>query len=179
LIELRLLRTNDALALESFDVGPSSERWLNEVREIVAGLPGWAHETDSVELDRQVLILTDDDMIVGVAAHEAIRTPSGYVHKDHRYLMVTAITTTRQRTGLAGLLTTSFFEQAAAKERRPSPGSFTRTTTRQSRSADAPTPKPTRHTHPKTGLTPPSRSASEDLGALLQAARIDAVIHRC
>jgi GNAT superfamily N-acetyltransferase len=111
-IELRHVQDSDTQSLESFELGTNNAAWLLEVGEIVAGLPIWLQDPNAVELDRQVLLLTDSNAIVGVAAHEAIRNARGQVSKTHRYLMVTAITASRQRTGLAALLTESIFEQA-------------------------------------------------------------------
>ena len=113
-MQLRSLRDADIDALESFDLGDGSEVWLREVREIVAGLHSWAHSADAVPLDRQVVVLTDHDDIVGVAAHEAIHSDSGQVFREHRYLMVVAIAARRQRGGLAALLTTSVLEHLRA-----------------------------------------------------------------
>jgi hypothetical protein len=46
------------------------------------------NDPDSALLDREVLVLDDDGVIVGVAAHKATRTPSGVVNRQDRYLMV-------------------------------------------------------------------------------------------
>jgi hypothetical protein len=112
MIVLRHLQDSDADSLESFELGANNAEWLSEVNEIVAGLPSWLQDPNAVELDRQVFLLTENNAIVGVAAHEAIRNARGQISKTHRYLMVTAITASRQRTGLAALFTESIFEQA-------------------------------------------------------------------
>jgi N-acetylglutamate synthase-like GNAT family acetyltransferase len=107
LVKVRELRPGDETVLERFDLGPSQERWIVEVREIVAGLTGWENDPDSAPLDREVLVLEDDGVIVGVAAHEATRTASGVINRQDRYLMVTAVVADRQRSGLATLLVNS------------------------------------------------------------------------
>lgn len=106
-MKLRELRPGDETVLERFDLGPSQEQWIVEVREIVAGLTGWRNDPDSAPLDREVLVLEDAGVIVGVAAHEATRTSSGVINCQDRYLMVTAIVADRQRSGLATLLVKS------------------------------------------------------------------------
>lgn len=106
-MKLREVRPSDETVLERFDLGSGQERWIVEVREIVAGLTGWRNDPDSAPFDRQVLVLDDEGVIVGVAAHEATRTPSGVINRQDRYLMVTAVVVDRQRSGLATLLVNS------------------------------------------------------------------------
>ena len=96
--------------LATFDVGAGDERWRQEVREIVGGLLAWRDDPGSTHLDRQVVVLDHDDEIVAVAAHEATQSESGVVFVEHRYLMVTTVTASEQRSGLARLLVTSIID---------------------------------------------------------------------
>lgn len=109
-MSLRDLVAADAATLAALDVGAGGERWLQEVREIVGGLLAWRDDPGSTHLDRQVVVLDRDGEIVAVAAHEATQTESGMVVIEHRYLMVTAVTASEQRNGLARLLVTSIID---------------------------------------------------------------------
>jgi Acetyltransferase (GNAT) family len=107
-VRVRSFAASYAARVAAIDIGQGNERWRTEVREIVAGLPGWVADPGSTELDRRVVVLIDDDdEIVGVSAHEATRTESGRIYIEHRYLMVTAVTQARQRRGLAMILARS------------------------------------------------------------------------
>ena len=107
-MRLRPARPSDAEALADFDLGPQRTPWLDEVTEIVDGLISWRDSPSMHDRDRHVLVLEDDlGEIVAVAAHEAVVTGDNRAHRDHRYLMVTAVRVDAQRQGHARLLITS------------------------------------------------------------------------
>ena len=99
---LRHATTDDADALQTFDCGPGTEWWETEVQEIVSGVLRW-RDGGPPELGRVVLVLEDDDELVGVLAHEADHD-GAQIWPDCRYVMVVAVRGDRQRGGLGRLL---------------------------------------------------------------------------
>jgi len=108
---LRPATVEDQLALESFDVGDTTAPWLGEVSEIVAGLIGWRQDPGHGHLERQVVVAESDGGIVAVLAHERIELQGVGALPDHRYLMVVAVRTDHQRTGVARVITESVLKQ--------------------------------------------------------------------
>jgi GNAT superfamily N-acetyltransferase len=104
---LRHARSTDQDQLEHFDLGPTKDRWLGEVAEIVSGLLPWRDSPADVDLHREVLVLESDNEIVAVAAHELLRDERVRPYPLNRYLMVTAVRADQRRAGLARLLVES------------------------------------------------------------------------
>jgi N-acetylglutamate synthase-like GNAT family acetyltransferase len=104
---LRHARSTDQVELEHFDVGPTDDRWLVEVAEIVSGLLAWRDSPADSELHREILVLENDNAIVAVAALELLRDERGRPYPLNRYLMVTAVRGDQRRSGLAKLLVES------------------------------------------------------------------------
>jgi GNAT superfamily N-acetyltransferase len=100
-VRLRHAVAADAAAFESFDIGPLDSAWLREVAQIVDGLLEWRDDPSCARLRREVVIAEESGHVVGVCAHELLRAPDGRIYEDHRYLMVTAVSNTAQRSGIA------------------------------------------------------------------------------
>jgi GNAT superfamily N-acetyltransferase len=91
--------------IDNFRIGDTSHDYLDEVTEIVHGLLEWRDDPTRCDLDRQVVVLTDDNnTIIAVAAHERIEHERLGPLTNHRYLMITVIRHDHQRTGLGQLL---------------------------------------------------------------------------
>ena len=106
---LRDATNEDASALENFEVGGPPSPWLDEVREIVAGLLAWQSDPDQAHLDRRVVIAEDDGRVVGLAAHECVEDERVGPVTDYRYLMVVAVHADFRRSGIARVLVESLF----------------------------------------------------------------------
>ena len=104
---LRPARAGDEGELESFDLGVVFSPWLDEVREIVSGLVAWQGDREHSEFDRQVIVAESGGAIVAVAAHECLESAAGRPLIDHRYLMVVAVRTDQQRSGVGNVLAES------------------------------------------------------------------------
>ena len=101
---------DDAPALESFDPG-SGTLWLDELVEIVRGLPAWRDDPSQADYDRRVVVAEVDGEIVAVAAHERDEHERLGVLVEYRYLMVVAVRVDAHRTGLARVLTAAVLAQ--------------------------------------------------------------------
>ena len=106
---LRHATVGDAESFERFDLGEVVSPWLDEVREIVAGLVAWRDDPAQVYLDRRVLVGEEDGEIVAVTADECLEGVGGRVFAEHRHLMVVAVRADRQRSGTARVATESLF----------------------------------------------------------------------
>ena len=112
---LRHASIADAAVLEDFDLGGETSPWLDEVREIVAGLVAWRGDMAQSHLGRRVVVGEEDGEIVAIAADEYLEDENGRVLNGHRYLMVVAVRADRRRSGAARLLTESLFELMQAE----------------------------------------------------------------
>ena len=112
---LRHATIADAAVLEDFDLGDATSPWLDEVREIVAGLVAWRDDTAQSHLGRRVVVGEEADEIVAIAADEYLEDENGRVLTGHRYLMVVAVRVDRRRSGAARLLTESLVAMMQAE----------------------------------------------------------------
>lgn len=110
---LREATEEDARALDSFDSG-SGTPWLDEVVEIVDGLLRWRDDPTQVDFDRQVIVAEIDGEVVAVAAHERMEHERIGVLIEHRYLMVVAVRTGHQGSGLGRAVTEAIFAEMQA-----------------------------------------------------------------
>jgi GNAT superfamily N-acetyltransferase len=143
---------DDAEQFESFDLGASGS-WLDEVAEIIAGLVAWRSDPHAEHRDRQVIVAVTDSHVVGVTAHERLARSGGRVWNDHRYLMVTAVRGDQQRTGLARLLVESVLADLRSRGVSRWSGWWIRRIVPRSSSAGMCSPKPTKHSRPRTTRT--------------------------
>jgi len=107
-----------APVLEDFDLGGDASPWLDEVREIVAGIVAWRDDIAQSHLGRRVLVGEEDGAIVAVTADECLEDEHGRVLDEHRYLMVVAVCADRRRSGAARLVTESLFAMTQAEGTR-------------------------------------------------------------
>lgn len=115
---LRHATLADASALEEFDLGGNAAPWLDEVREIVAGLVAWRNDIAQPHLRRRVLVGEKHGAIVAVTADECLEDEHGRVLAEHRYLMVVAVRADYRRSGTARLVTESLFAMIQAESTR-------------------------------------------------------------
>ena len=108
---LRHATTDDQSALEAFDLGDTRSPWFDEVAEIVSGLIAWRDDAEQTSFDRQVVVADDDGEIVAVAAHHRVEHERLGPLAEHRYLMVVAVRTDHQRSGIARVLTESLLSE--------------------------------------------------------------------
>jgi ribosomal protein S18 acetylase RimI-like enzyme len=111
--KLRQITEADFEELNSFDLGPSDDHWLNEVAEIVGTLTVWQADRVRAAFQRRAVALLLDDKIIAVAAHEERETMGGSIDSKNRYLMVVAVRSDYRRVGLAELVMRSVFADLA------------------------------------------------------------------
>jgi ribosomal protein S18 acetylase RimI-like enzyme len=117
-IELRSAQLDDVAAIAHLDLGAAHDPWLNEVREILSGVVSWSRSPLDQELDRQVVVVCEGDLLVGVVAHELIQDRDHRVRRHERYVMVAAIAARHQRNGLATAMLNSVFNNMATTDTR-------------------------------------------------------------